>query len=241
MMRFPLRLTAQFAKTRIARIWRTSPSNPLMKFVDSADVLHLGSAHPVSHEKMQGVIASHAPVVWIGGSEPLDHPGISHFVLANALSGHFVFLETNGVLLRRRIHEFQPLPRVFLTVRLGARRTPAFELAVEGIRAARLSGFFTVVHSLVSEDTDQAELKELSAFLSELQVDGWLITAATVSNDAVRAAREARSLISSWSWRSFSEQVERMLLSRPNVKEPHGDSLAEKPLSEISEESIKVA
>jgi hypothetical protein len=143
--------------------------------------------------------------------------------------------------LRRRIHEFQPLPRVFLTVRLGARRTPAFELSVEGIRAARLSGFFTVVHSRVGEDLDKTELDRLRALLTELQVDGWLITAATVSNDAVRAAREARSLISSWSWRSFSEQVERMLLSRPNVKEPHGDSLAGKPLSEICEESIKVA
>jgi hypothetical protein len=241
MMRFPLRLTAQLAKTRIARIWRTLPSNPLMKFVDSADVLHLGSAHPVSHEKLNDMTASLSPVVWIGGSEPLNHPGISHFVLANALSGHFVFLETNGVLLRRRIHEFQPLPRVFLTVRLGARRTPAFELGEEGIRAARLSGFFTVVHSLVNEDTDQAELKELSAFLTELQLDGWLITAATVSKDAVRKAAEFRSLIPSPSWRSFSERVERMLLSRARAKELKRNPLAENPVPETREEGIKVA
>jgi hypothetical protein len=232
MMRFPLGLTAQLARTRVARIWQTSQSTPLIDFADPAEVLHLGSAHPVSHEKMRGMTASHAPAVWIGGSEPLNHPGISHFVLANALSGHFVFLETNGVLLRRRIHEFQPLPRVFLTVRLGARSSPAFELGVEGIRAARLSGFFTVVHSRVGEDMDKTELDRLRALLTELQVDGWLITAATVSNDAVRKAAEFRSLIPSPPWRSFSERVERMLLSR---------ALAENPVPETREEGIKVA
>lgn len=240
-MRFPLGLTAQLAKTRIARIWRTSQSTPLIDFSDPAEVLHLGSPHPVSHEKMRGMTASHAPVVWIGGSEPLNHPGISHFVLANALSGHFVFLETNGVLLRRRIHEFQPLPRVFLTVRLGTRRTPAFELAVEGIRAARLSGFFTVVHSRVGEDTDRNELDRLRALLTELQVDGWLITAATVSNDAVCKAAEVRSLIPSPSWRNFSERVERMLLIRARAKELKREPLPENPVPETCEEGIKVA
>jgi hypothetical protein len=241
MMRFPLRLTAKLAKTRITRIWRTSQSAPLIEFIDPTEVLHVGSTHPVSHQKMEGMIASHAPAVWIGGTEPLNHPGIAHFVLANALSGHFVFLETNGVLLRRRIHEFQPLPSVFLTVRLDARRAPAFELAVEGIRAARLSGFFTVVHSVVGEDMDKGELNGLSAFLSELQVDGWLITVASPGDEAIRKAGEARSLIPSRSWRHFSEHVERMLLSSAKARKPLRDSLAKNPPAEDCEESIKVA
>jgi len=241
MMRFPLRLTAQVAETRIARIWRTPLSALIIDFADPAEVLHVGSAHPVSYEKMQGMIASHAPVVWIGGTEPLNHPGIAHFVLANAFSGHFVFLETNGVLLRRRIHEFQPLPRVFLTVRLDARRTAAFELAVEGIRAARLSGFFTVVHSLVSEELDMSELDRLREFLSELQVDGWVVTAAGEGPGAVHNASEARNLIPSLLWRRFSAHVERMLLAKTKTKEPHRDCVAKQPFPKTCEESIKVA
>lgn len=241
MMRLPLRLTAKLTKTRIAQIWRTSSRAPLIDFADSAEVLHRGSSHPVSHEKLQCMIASQAPVIWIGGSEPLNHPGIAHFVLANALSGHFVFLETNGVLLRRRIHEFQPLPEVFLTVRLDARNTPAFDLAVEGIRAARLSGFFTVVHSVVGENMDKGELERMPACLSELQVDGWLITAGVAGDDAVRKAAEARSLIPSLSWRCFSERVERMLLSKAPTKVQHQDSVTDTPLPEACEESIKVA
>jgi hypothetical protein len=241
MMRFPLRLTAKLAKTRIPQIWRSSQAVPFIDFVDSAEVLHVGSSHPVSHEKMQGVMASHAPVVWIGGSEPLNHPGIAHFVLANAMSGHFVFLETNGTLLRRRIHEFQPHARVFLTVRLDPRRTPAFELALEGIRAARLSGFFTVAHSLVGEDMDISELNRLGALLSKLEVDGGLITAASTSDAALRKAGEARNLIPSPSWRRFSKHVERLLVSRGESQERHSDSVVEKPLAETYEEGIKVA
>jgi len=239
-MRFPVRLTAKLTKTRIAQIWQSSQSTPLIEFVDSGEVLHAGSSHPVSHGKMQGMIASHAPVVWIGGSEPLNHPGIAHFVLANALSGHFVFLETNGVLLRRRIHEFQPHPRVFLTICLDALRKPAFELALEGIRAARLSGFFTVAHSLVSEDADISELNRLGALLFELQVDGRLITAASASDAALRKAGEARNLIPSPSWWRFSKHVERLLLSRGESQERHSDSVVEKPLAETYEEGIKV-
>ena len=240
-MRFPLRLNAKLAKTSIGQIWQSSQAAPLIEFADPTEVLHAGSSHPVSHQKMQGMISSHAPVVWIGGSEPLNHPGIAHFVLANALSGHFVFLETNGTLLRRRIHEFQPHPNLFLTVRLDERRKPAFELGVEGIRAARLSGFYTVAHSLVSEDLDVSELDRLSVALSELQVDGWLITAASASNEALGKAGEARNLILSPSWRRFSKHVERLLLSRGESQEQRSDSVVEKPLAETYEEGIKVA
>jgi hypothetical protein len=240
-MRFPLLLSAKLAKARAARIWQTEFSNPPMEFADPSEFLHLGSAHPVSHEKMQAMIASPAPAVWVGGSEPLDHPGIAHFLRAIAHSGHFVFLETAGTLLRRRIHEFQPLPHVFLTVRLDAPRSAAPELAVEGIRAARLSGFFTAIHSRVREDSDIRELHRLREFISELHVDGWLITAATGGDALARKAAEARVLIPSSQWRRFSRLVERVLLSRAKTNELRQDSLAEKPLRETCEEGVNVA
>src|SRR5713101_3140205 len=88
------------------------------QFVDAAEILHPDSSHPVSHEKIRDIIGSRSPVVWIRGSEPLYHPGIAHLVRAITQNGHFVFLETDGALLRRRIHEFQPVSRLFLTVRL---------------------------------------------------------------------------------------------------------------------------
>ncbi len=239
MMRLPAPLLAKLVQSRIARVFRSAPAQTLIQYVEPAEILHPGSAAPVSREKMQSIIESTAPVMWIGGSEPLDHPGIAHFVRAIAQGGHYVFLETGGTLLRRRLHEFQPVPRLFLTVRLNA--PPAAALAVEGLRAARLSGFFTAVHSRVRNVSDTAELKNLRVFLAEKDVDGWLITAASPDRAVARKAAEARSLIPGASWRRLSELVEHELLLQAKHGESYGTSLANKPPEETCEESARVA
>jgi molybdenum cofactor biosynthesis enzyme MoaA len=243
MMRLPALLTAKSAKVQIARIFRPAHLGRLLAFADPAEVLHPGSAHPVSHEKIRGTIASSSPVIWIGGSEPLDHPGIAHFVRALTPSGHYIFLETNGVSLRRRIHEFQPLPRIFLTVRLDTMQAPEFALAAEGLRAARLSGFFTAVHSRVGKDSDLNELVRLRVFLleTEVDVDGWLITAESVDDASTARAAEARTQIPSVSWRRFSKRVERELLTHAKRRESHEIPRVEKTHPVAPEESVRVA
>ena len=219
MVRLPARLTAKIAKFRIAQIFKSAPAHALIHCVDSRDVLHPGSDAPVSHEKMLELLEHPAPVIWIGGSEPLLHAGIGHFVRAIAQSDHFVFLETDGTLLRRRIHEFQPLPELFLTVRLDSLRSAGSALAVEGLRAARLSGFFTAVHSLVREDSDLAQLSALRTFIVEKDLDGWLISASSANEVATRKAAEARGVIPYSFWRHLSEHVEEVLRSQTRNRE----------------------
>lgn len=170
MMRFPARLAAELAKTRIAQILGATPALSLIQIVDPAEVLHPGAAAPVSREKMESLIRNPATVIWIGGTEPLIHPGIGHFVRAITQSGHFVLLETSGMLLRRRIHEFQPLPGLFLTVSLDSQQAPDRQLTIEGLRAAHLSGFFNIIHSRIREDSDLAQLAALRSFLWEQNV-----------------------------------------------------------------------
>lgn len=219
MVRLPARLTAKLVKFRIAQILNSAPAHSLIHCVDPADVLHPGSDAPVSHDKMLALIKNPAPVIWIGGTEPLLHAGIGHFVRAIAQSGHFVLLETDGTLLRRRIHECQPLPELFLTVRLNSLQSTGSALAMEGLRTARLSGFFTVVHSLVREDSDLAQLTALRTFIGEKDIDGWLITAGSADKASAQRAAEARGMIPSAFWRQFSERVEEALLSQTQVKE----------------------
>src|SRR5215472_13482367 len=206
MMRWPALLLAKLVQSRIARVFNAAPS--LIQLVNSTEVLHAGSAVPVSCEKMQSITESAAPVIWISGNEPLDHPGIAHFVLAIAQKGHFVFLETGGALLRRRIHEFQPLPQLFLTVRLDTLQAPESSLAVKGLRAARLSGFFTAIHSGIHKNSAHAGLKPLRACVMENDLDGWLITAGAADSAVARKAAQARNLVPSAFWRRFSWLVE---------------------------------
>jgi molybdenum cofactor biosynthesis enzyme MoaA len=241
MMRFPPALVAALLKARIERFFRPRYHRRLLTFVDPADVLHSGSAHPVSHEKIRDVISSSARVIWIGGSEPMDHPGIAHLVRALAQSNHLIFLETNGVLLRRRIHEFQPLPQFFLVVRAVATNQPEFELALEGLHAARLSGFSTVLHSVVDECTDLDELDRLRNLLLQMDVDVWLVTAASASSSAAARVSEARNLIPSAAWRRFSAQVERELLIHLKSSESKTTLRAEDQTAGSAEEGIKVA
>ncbi len=190
------------------------------------------------HEKIRELVSTRSPVVWIGGSEPLHHPGAAHLVRTITGSGHFVFLETDGTLLRRRIHEFQPVSRLFLTVRLepGARgpiskrfRAGAFELASEGIRAAVLSGFLICVHALVHAETDLTEMAEFIQFAHSLDVDGIVITPANSGTNGAapdaaalqRKTAQARKPIGSMWWGSFSRILEPLLSGgRHAVLEP---------------------
>ncbi len=240
-MRLPALLFAKTAKARIAQTVRPGQPSHLVEYVNCADVLHLGSEHPVAHEKIREIVASSERIVWVGGGEPLEHPGIAHLVRALASSGHYVFLETNGVLLRCRIHEFQPLPRVFLTVRLDPRRKSEFDLAIEGLRAAHLSGFFTVVHSIVGESSDVSGFDELRALLLGLDLDGWMITARSADQSALALAAEARKQIPSAGWRWFSTRVECTLLGQAKGSELQGVSVMDKPRNDACEESVKVA
>jgi hypothetical protein len=248
-MRFPALLSAKLAKARLTALFPSARGASLIEFIDAAEVLHSGSAHPVSHEKIRGILDGPAPILWIGGSEPLKHPGIAHLVRAVAPSGRFLFLETRGDSVRRRIHEFQPTARFFLTIRFDAessvisqpRHTAAFQLSLEGIRIARLAGFFTAAHVLLHEDSNVSRLQDFSSLLSSLDLDAWLITSTTRAPAALEKASEARVLIPNAQWRRFSAHLERELLAVSRLRGAPKASVDEKQSAQPCEESAHIA
>jgi molybdenum cofactor biosynthesis enzyme MoaA len=259
MMRFPLRLTADLAMARLAQKSRLALNTSPVQFVDATDILHQDSSHPVSHEKIREIISCRSPVVWIGGSEPLHHPGISHLVRAMTQTGHFVFLETDGALLRRRIHEFQPVSQLFLTVRLepGAQlhmskspRATSWELAADGLRAARLSGFSTCVHARVRAGTELGDMAELLEFARSLDVDGIVITTANGGANSAnpgaaalqRKTAEARKLIGSKWWELLSRFIEPVVSGeRDAVQSAQETGVRVEQEAHANEEGVKVA
>lgn len=195
-MRFPIRFTSDFQLGVAARIARTRGRQPLIlrPMIDS------GVADPLPE------VESVPSLVWIGGIEPLEHPEVPKFSNGVAASAREVFLQTNGKLLRRRVHEFQPSPRFRLAFRFSGASIDAPENAdvVEAIRIAKLSGFLTVGFTTLRDPANLEKLMALHSQLKKLDLDGSLIFAADKSPELHRAVAAARSRLLDRRWSNLS-------------------------------------
>jgi len=267
-MRFPLRLTVDLALARLARTSREnakSASVLLLAPMEPASPSRLDSCahHPMAPrtgtELLARVRNAPAPVVWIGGSEPLLHPEMGQLTRCIAAIGRDVFLETDGALLRRRIHEFRPVSRLFLTIQwnglerwhdVRAGRAGAFQAALDGMRVARLSGFLICVHARVHAVTELGEMAESIHFARSLDVDGIVISTANGGSnsanpeaaDLQQKIEEARKLIGSKWWESFSRLVEPVVSGQRNTT-PGAEAVGVRPEREChaNEGSVRVA
>jgi len=126
-----------------------------------------------------------APVVAIRGGEPLEHPEIASLTRAILERGKHLFLCTDGTLIRRRLHMIPPFTNFFWNVKLDgteevhdgrAGRAGLFVEALDGIKAAKNAGFFALVTSTVTPETDLSDLEALYERLHALHVDGYMLT-----------------------------------------------------------------
>ncbi len=126
-----------------------------------------------------------APVVAIPGGEPLLHPQIDEIVRGLVERRKFVYLCTNGILLEKSLDKFEPSPYFAFSVHLdGLRehhdkcvdRKGVFDIAVKAIKAAKARGFRVTTNTTVFEGTDSREIQAFFDFLTELGVDGMMIS-----------------------------------------------------------------
>src|SRR6266436_7244707 len=190
-MKFPQRLSLDLLSSRI--------TGALAGGRDASTIFHLSaSAFSATNQKeieaesdpnaavmeipASVVAQTAAPIFWLGGDEPLLHPVIGRIAAALNTARRNVFLHTDGLRLRKRIHEFRPDPRLFLTVELAGREEihdeavahpGSFRRVIEGIRAAKLSGFHVCTHVTVNAQTQVCETGELFEYLVNYGVDGF--------------------------------------------------------------------
>ncbi len=196
-MRFPIRFTSDFQLGVAARILRTRGRQPLILRPMPPDS---GVADPLPQ------VESVPSLVWIGGFEPLEHPDVPKFANAVAASAREVFVQTNGKLFRRRVHEFQPSPRLRLAFRFAGASIDAAENAdvVEAIRIAKLSGFLTVGFTVLAAPSGLENLIALHSQLKKLDLDGSLIFPADTTPELSRAVGAARSRLLDGRWSNLS-------------------------------------
>lgn len=217
-MRFPLRLSAALFKTRVSSSFAGS--------AESRTILHL-----VPGENIAALVPA-APVIWLAGTESLDHPEIGRITRHLVQAERHVFLYTDGYNLRQRIHAFRPDSRLFLTLEFAGReeahnrtigRADAFRRSLEGIRAAKLSGFLVAAHFTVTSETDACEIGELIELLDKRDVDGFIATSrgqALAPGNAALAetVEDVRAMIRCGRWENFSGILETSYAATAGVR-----------------------
>jgi hopanoid biosynthesis associated radical SAM protein HpnH len=138
-------------------------------------------------ECLAAVDEAGAPIVSICGGEPMIYPEIGELVRGILKKRKNIYLCTNGMFIRKRLHEFRPTSRFFFNVHLdgleethdrAVEREGVFKAAIEGIRAAKEAGFLVCTNTTIYKDTDLAEIDALFAHLSKLGVDGFMLSPA---------------------------------------------------------------
>jgi hopanoid biosynthesis associated radical SAM protein HpnH len=126
-----------------------------------------------------------APVVSICGGEPMIYPGIDELVAKILERKKAVYLCTNGMFIRKKIAQFKPSKMFFFNVHLdglrashdlAVEREGVFDIAIDGIRCAKEHGFMVCTNTTVFKETDMNELDQLFAQLTEMHVDGFMIS-----------------------------------------------------------------
>lgn len=136
-----------------------------------------------------------APVVSIAGGEPLLHPDMSQIVAALLERKKFVYLCTNGLLLRKHMGEYTPSPYLTISIHLdGSRekhdalagRSGVFDSAVEAIRRACQEGFRVTVNSTLYDGITAEEASRHLDFAMSLGIEGVTVSPGYRYSDAPR-------------------------------------------------------
>ncbi len=216
-MRFPLSLTRSLSGYMLKKRLVGERRYPLVLMLEPLHACNLtctgcGRIREYStsiHERLsiEDCIASAeecgAPVVSVCGGEPLIYPGIEELV-GKLLARHkHVYLCTNGTMLVRKLPGFPRSERLFVNVHLDGmeqthdrivERQGVFAKAIEGIQAAKAAGYYVYTNTTVYLQTDMHEIAVLFELLTELGVDGMMISPAfgyeAVQNTTPEAAAQ---------------------------------------------------
>ncbi|MFC1878841.1 adenosyl-hopene transferase HpnH [Chloroflexota bacterium] len=125
------------------------------------------------------------PIVSIAGGEPLIHPQIAEIVASIIAQKRFVFLCTNGLLMERGMEKIKPSKYFSWVVHLDGmadthdywvERKGTWEKATKALRRAIKEGYQVCTNTTIFKDSDVDDLHRLFKNLTDLGVDGMMIS-----------------------------------------------------------------
>jgi hopanoid biosynthesis associated radical SAM protein HpnH len=122
-----------------------------------------------------------APVVSIAGGEPLLHKEMAQIVAGITRRKKFVYLCTNGLLLKKHLVDYTPSPYLTFSIHLDGNRERhdalvcrqgVFDLAVDAIKSANQKGYRVTINSTLYEGVSAQEAAEFFDFAMGLGIEG---------------------------------------------------------------------
>lgn len=126
------------------------------------------------------------PIVSIAGGEPLIHPQIDEIVSGIIAQRRFVFLCTNGLLMEKAMEKIKPSRYFSWVVHLDGmpethdywvERQGTWDKAMQALKLALNEGYRVCTNTTVFEGSDVDELHTLFQTLTDLGVEGLMISA----------------------------------------------------------------
>ncbi len=125
------------------------------------------------------------PMVAVAGGEPLIHPQMPEIIQGLVERKKFVYMCTNAILLEKKLDLFKP--SVYLTFNIHMDglekrhdqmvcREGVFQKAISAIKAAKAKGFRVTTNTTVFDGESPEEIADLFDFLTELGVDGLIVS-----------------------------------------------------------------
>ena len=200
-MRFPLKLSVDLGRYLLKKRLQGEEKFPLVLMLEPTHQCNLSCTgcgriqeyrdtlgqSLTLEECLAAVAECGAPVVTITGGEPLLYPPV--FELAQELvhlKKHIYFC-TNAILLEKALPRLPLSDRLTLSVHLDGLaethdrilgRPGLFNLAIQAIKEAKARGFRVCTNTTVYKETDPQEIEILFAYLTQMGVDGLLVSPA---------------------------------------------------------------
>src|SRR3989475_1462492 len=136
-------------------------------------------------ECFRAVDGCSAPTVAIPGGEPLLHPQIGEIVEGLVARKKYIYLCTNALLLKQKIHLFKPSKYLTFSVHMDGQREHhdfsvcldgGYDKAVEGIKEALERGFRVTTNTTLFDGADPKSVRAFFDEMMELGVEGMMLS-----------------------------------------------------------------
>ena len=126
-----------------------------------------------------------APMVSIPGGEPLMHPEIDKIVEGLVARKKYIYLCTNALLLKEKIHLFKPSKYLTFSVHLDGQREEhdlavcregGYDIAVDAVKEALKRGFRVTTNTTLFDGANPKSVRAFFDEMMDLGVEGMMLS-----------------------------------------------------------------